>query len=247
MNPELELSHWPPRAPAPSLSSHHRQHANRKTDCLRNRLQKHRALVNGYLHLGASDKAALAASVPTTDQELDVLLEEAWSSASEISRSGFIRRNKREALDYGQKIAEIKHRYKLKMAEIFQREATFVQELLSHDESTPLLLADQLTLPGELNRAITDVQKSRKFDKLRLELKRETALALLTLKARHQKRRQKLHKAGYIPDWPFSALVFCNPQCAHSGDVAGSFRGNDGLYERDSFGQGKPRTRPPVV
>lgn len=180
--------------------------------------------------------------VPATDAELELLLQDAWSSVfavGEVTYGGFMR--KKQALEYRRKMAELRHHYKLKLAEIHQREATFLQELLSHDESTPLLLADQLTIPVELKRALREVQSSGKFDKLRVELKRETATAVLALQSRYPAvvAQQKHHFSEKTTrpvscHWPSRTIVYCNPhtEVAQSGSMVGIF---DGFYATENF------------
>ena len=169
--------------------------------------------------------------VPLTDAELEALLQEAWGSVlavGEVSYTGFLR--KKQALEYSRKMDELRHQYKLKTAEILQREATFVRLLLSHDESTPLLQADQFSVPAELERVLSEAKSSGKFDKLRLELKKETAVAILALKSRYptvvarQKQRsgEKLRPRPHSCQWPSRTLVYSNPQHIHSDAVVQS-------------------------
>lgn len=180
--------------------------------------------------------------MPATEAELELLLQGAWGSilaAGEARPTGFIRR--KQALEYSRKMVELRHQYKLRMAEILQREATFVQELLSHDECTPLLLADQLTIPVELQRVVHEVYSSGKFDKLRLELKRETATAILALKSRQptvavRQRQHVVKKPRPVscPEWPSRTLVYCNThtEVAQSGSMVGIF---DGFYATENI------------
>jgi len=121
---------------------------------------------------------------------------------ADVNHTGITSR--KEWLEYSRKMAELRCRYELKAAEILQREATFVRQFLSHDESTPLLMADQLSILAELKSAVMEAQSSGKFDKLRLQLKRETALELLDLRARHGRR---------LPgptELPIRTVVYCN-------------------------------------
>lgn len=185
------------------------------------------------------DTTVTSTKVPATDAELELLLQDAWSSVfavGEVNYGGFMR--KKQALEYSRKMAELRHHYKLKLAEIHQREATFLQELLSHDESTPLLLADQLTIPVELKRAIREAQSSGKFDKLRVELKRETVTAVLALQSRYpavvaQQQKHYSHRPVSC-HWPSRNIVYCNPhtEVAQSGSMVGIF---DGFYATENF------------
>lgn len=188
-------------------------------------------------------KDAITKTVPETDQELEHQLQDAWSSVFTVGEArygGFMR--KKQALEYSRKMAELRHQYQLKLAEICQREATFLQELLSHDESTPLLLADQLTIPRELKRAIHEAQSSGKFDKLRMELKQETVAAVLALQSRYPtvvvRRKRGLSERKVRPlscQWPSRTVVYCNPhadQVAQSGSMVGIF---DGFYATENF------------
>lgn len=180
--------------------------------------------------------------VPETDEELELQLQDAWSSVFTVGEAryrGFMR--KKQALEYSRKMAELRHQYQLKLAEIRQREATFLQELLSHDESTPLLLADQLTIPRELKRAIREAQSSGKFDKLRVELKQGTVAAVSALKSRYPNvvvQRKRLSERKVRPlscQWPSRTVVYCNPytdQVAQSGSMVGIF---DGFYATENF------------
>lgn len=177
------------------------------------------------------------------DAELEAVLQDAWSSivaVGEVPYSGFLRR--KQALEYSRKMAELRQQYQLKLAEIHQREATFAREFLSHDESTPLLRADELTAPLELQRAIRDTQISGRFDKLRLELKRETAASVLALRARYPslvvRLRDESRGKARRPrscQWPAASLVYCNPHCdivQQSGSMVGIY---DGFYATENY------------
>jgi hypothetical protein len=207
------------------------------TAALRNRLSRR---PTGYRQLSSSISPSRTEedncdvgikTAPPSEGELEVLLKDAWSSvfaAGEVSKTGFMGRKR--ALDYSRKMTELERQYDLKMAEILQREATFVRELLSHDESTPLLLADKLTIPVELKRVVHEAQSSGKFNKLRLELKKETVAAAQALQSRHstvlsphhKQCREKPHRP-FPCQWPSSALVYYNPYCeeAQSGEMVG--------------------------
>ena len=184
-------------------------------------------------------------SAPETaaDAELEAVLQDAWSSivaVGEVPYSGFLRR--KQALEYSRKMAELRQQYQLKLAEIHQREATFAREFLSHDESTPLLRADELTAPIELQRAIRDTQISGRFDKLRLELKRETAASVLALRARYPSLMVRLRdesrgkaRRPRSCQWPAASLVYCNPHCdivQQSGSMVGIY---DGFYATENY------------
>ena len=157
-------------------------------------------------------------TAPASEGELEVLLQDAWSSAftvGEVNTTGFIR--KKRAREYSRKMTELERQYDLKMAEILQREATFVRELLSHDEATPLLHAHELTIPVELKKVVHEAQSSGRFNKLRLELKKETVAAAQALKSQHstvlsprKPCREKPHRQSSC-QCPSSALVYCNP------------------------------------
>lgn len=182
--------------------------------------------------------------VPETDEELELQLQDAWSSVFTVGEARYGRfTRKKQALEYSRKMAELRHHYQLKLAEIYQREATFLQELLSHDECTPLLLADQLTIPRELKRAIREAQSSGKFDKLRVELKQETVAAISALKSRYPAvvvQRNHLSERKVRPlscQWPSRTVVYCNPytdQVAQSGSMVGIF---DGFYATENFSE----------
>ena len=184
-----------------------------------------------------SDSSGSAAPVPeTTDAELEAVLQDAWSSilaVGEVAYSGFLRR--KQALEYSRKMSELRQQYQLKLAEIRQREATFAREFLSHDESTPLLRADELTAPLELQRAIRDTQISGRFDKQRLELKRETAASVACLRARYPSLQVRLREENKTRrprscHWPVSSIVYCNPHSdavQQSGSMVGIY---DGFY-----------------
>ena len=157
-------------------------------------------------------------TAPTSEGELEVLLQDAWSSAcavGELNKTGFVR--KKRAQEYSRKMTDLERQYDLKLAEILQREATFVHELLSHDEATPLLRADEFTIPVEVNKVVHEAQSSGRFNKLRLELKKETVAAAQALKSQHSTvlspqtpRREKPRRRSSC-QWPSSALVYCNP------------------------------------
>ena len=196
---------------------------------------------------GSSEEVAVP---DLTDAELDALLQKAWSSvvaAGDVSYMGFIRR--KQALDYSRKMAELRQQYQLRVAEIQQREATFVRELLSHDESTPLLRADELTISMELQRAVHEARTSGKFAKLRLELKKETAEAVVALQTRYptllrQAREKKRRQLSC--HWPSRTLVYHNPHSepVQSGSMVGIF---DGFYATENFDRSEHHTSEPDV
>jgi hypothetical protein len=193
---------------------------------------------------GAEESDSSLSAVPeTTDAELEAVLLDAWSSilaVGEVPYSGFLRR--KQALEYSRKMAELRQQYQLKLAEICQREATFAREFLSHDESTPLLRADELTAPLELQRAIRDTQISGRFDKLRLELKRETAASVVCLRARYPSLQVRLREESREKTrrprschWPATSLVYCNPHSdavQQSGSMVGIY---NGFYATDNY------------
>lgn len=164
------------------------------------------------LHGGDEAEASVAdfLAIPTSDVELEAFLHEAWSSVDDVNLTGITSR--KEWLEYSRKMAELRCRHELKTAEILQREATFVRQFLSHDESTPLLLADQLSILAEVKSAIKEAQSSGKFDKLRLQLKRETALEVLDLRARHGR------KLTGPTEWPIRTIVYCNENSEDSSE-----------------------------
>ena len=179
---------------------------------------------------------------PESDAQLEVLLQDAWStvlSVGEAGYTGFIRR--KQALEYSRKMAELRHQYKLKLAEILQREATFVQGLLSHDESTPLLSADEMTVPMDLHRAVCEAQ-SRTFNKQRLELKRQTVASVLALQSRYPTvlaGRKGGEKNSFRPrscHWSSRTLVYSNPhsEAVQSGSMVGIC---NGCYATENFEQ----------
>ena len=142
--------------------------------------------------------------VSNSIDELEAFLLDAWSSASDANLSSGIAG--KEWLEYGRKMAELRRLHELRMAEIAQREATFVRQLLCHDESTPLLSADQLSMTTELNSVITEARRSGKFEKMRLRLKNETAAAVAALKGKHWRRRRNKRSR----QWPTRTVVFYN-------------------------------------
>ena len=193
---------------------------------------------------GESD-GGLSVQLEKTEEELEAVLREAWGSiltAGDPSvNGGFLRR--KQALDYSRKMAGLRHQYLLKLAEIQQREATFARSFLSHDEATPLLLADQLSAPVELQRAIRDTQSSGRFDKLRLELKRDTAASVVALQSRYPSLTVRLRESGKREklqrprscNWPVSSsVIYCNPHTdsvQQSGSMVGIF---NGLYATEN-------------
>ena len=198
---------------------------------------------------GESDGGS-SCQLETDDQQLESVLREAWGtvlSAGEVAygSGGFLRR--KQALEYSRKMADIRQQYQLKLAEIQQREATFAREFLAHDEATPLLRADELTAPLELQRAIQRTQSSGKFDKLRLELKRETAASVALLRSRYPSLEPRLREGGRDKPrrprsciiWPSSpsspSLVYCNPHTEEAVQQSESMVGIfDGLYATEN-------------
>ncbi len=117
-------------------------------------------------------------TAPQNEVEMDRFLAEVWSKeAAEDSQ--------RASSQYVRKITELKSFYELKMAEIAQREATYLSEY--HDETTPLLTADQLSMhtDASLRRVLLEAQVRHKFKDLRFKMKQEITQTILSLRGQH--------------------------------------------------------------
>ena len=118
-----------------------------------------------------------------TPEELDQFLTEVWE---------------RDAVGegkYAQKISQLKAFYHSKIAEIAQREATYISELTYFDDTTPLLTADELASEDGMKQVLLESKVGQKFDSLRLKVKQEvsqTVLHLRTQLADTGRKRRKL-------------------------------------------------------
>ncbi len=133
-------------------------------------------------------------TVPEKEEELDAFLCEVWRKdltdrPHACSTSGSVS-------NYSKRITELKDLFDCKMAEISQREATYINELMFCDETTPLITATQVaTLDEELRKMMLESKLSYKFDKLRLKLKQEVVRTVLSLRSEytHAKKNRKLN------------------------------------------------------
>lgn len=121
---------------------------------------------------------SLSTAEPQTEEQLDQFLAEVWEKDVATDQL-------QPASPYVQKVTELKGFYDRKLAEILQREATFVNEIHYHDETTPLIPADELNLESRLKNVILEAQVSYRYDNLRFTLKQEVAQTILSLRGHY--------------------------------------------------------------
>ena len=133
----------------------------------------------------------LSTNEPQTEEELDRFLADVWEKDVATDRQ-------QPASPYVQKVTELKDFYVYKQAEISQREATFINEILYHDETTPLIMADELNMEAQLKKVLLETQVSYRYDDLRFTLKQEVAQTILSLRA-HYIRNTGRHRRNLCP------------------------------------------------
>jgi len=165
---------------------------------LRSLLQKQKPRMRPTLVFPEGIRGSVTA--PRNEEELDQLLSEIWEKDTAESPQ-------KATSQYVRKVTQLKGFFDRKMAEIVQRRATYVSELLYQDETTPLLTADELTADSvSMKRVLLEAQVSYKFDELRFTLKQEVAQTVYSLKAHYidtgRRRRNLRPKATkYLKQW----------------------------------------------
>ena len=147
---------------------------------------------------------------PQTDEQLDEFLAEVWEKDVTTDQL-------QPATPYVQKVTELKDFYDRKLAEISQREATFLNEILYHDETTPLITADELNLEARLRKVLREAQVSYRYDNLRFTLKQEVAQTVLSLRGHYiskmgkQRRNFRPKATKIMNEWFESHLDYPYP------------------------------------
>ncbi|XP_064406376.1 homeobox protein ceh-20-like [Halichondria panicea] len=123
-------------------------------------------------------------TVPQNEEELNAFLDDVWRK--NLADSPHTSSSPGPVSNYSKRITELKDLFDCKMAEISQREATYINELMSCDDTTPLITASQIaSIDEELRRMMLESKLSYKFDKLRLRLKQEVAQTVLGLQSEY--------------------------------------------------------------
>ena len=122
-------------------------------------------------------------SLPTNEVELNAFLAEIWQK--DVSDNP--RTTTSPVSQYIRKVTELKVLFDQKMAEISQREATYVSELTYFDETTPLISASEISGLDEtsLKQTLMETKLGYKFDDLRLKVKKEVAQTVLDLQSHY--------------------------------------------------------------
>ena len=121
--------------------------------------------------------------VPTTEEEIDTFLAEVWRR--DVTDNP--RTTSSPVSSYIKRVTELKEFFDQKMAEISQREATYLSELTYFDETTPLISASQIsTLDGtSLRKMVIESKLGYKLENLRLKMKQEAVSTVLALRTEY--------------------------------------------------------------
>lgn len=118
---------------------------------------------------------------PRMEDELDRFLFEVWIKDAPHSP----RTTVSPVSLYVKKVGELKAFFELKMAEISQKETTYLNEFKCFN-NTSLTTSDQYPEDNiELREILTGTKVEAKFDQLRLKLKQEVAQTILQLRAQY--------------------------------------------------------------
>lgn len=122
-------------------------------------------------------------SLPKSEAELDAFLADVWQK--DVSDNP--RTTTSPVSQYIRKVTELKVFFDEKMAEISQREATYVSELTYFDETTPLIPASEISSLDEtsIRQMLMETRLGYKFDDLRLKVKKEVAQTVLELRSHY--------------------------------------------------------------
>lgn len=122
-------------------------------------------------------------SLPSTETELDAFLSEVWRK--DVSDNP--RTTTSPVSQYIRKVTELRAFFDQKMAEISQREATYVSELTYFDDTTPLIPASEISSMDEVSmrQMLMETKLGYRFDDLRLKVKKEVAQTVLELRSHY--------------------------------------------------------------
>ena len=119
----------------------------------------------------------------TNEQELDQFLFETWSKETVNNP----RTTGSPVSQYVRKIGELKQFFELKMAEISQKEITYLSEIQCYERMAPTLKAEHpmSTDNTQLRQTLAETKVGWKFDQLRFKLKQEVVKTILQLRAEY--------------------------------------------------------------
>ena len=126
--------------------------------------------------------AGCTATVPVSEEELDRFLFEVWTKDTVLHP----RSTTAPVSQYVRKVSELRLFFEQKMAEVAQREAAYLSELVYYDvnsqfHSEQLSLADSL----QLKQVLLEAKVNYKFDQMRYKLKKEAAETVAQLRAQY--------------------------------------------------------------
>ena len=145
------------------------------------------------------------ATVPESEEELDQFLFEVWTKDTVANP----RSTTSPVSQYVRKVSELRLFYEQKMAEVAQREATYLSELMYYDETTPLLQSEQLSLADslQLKQVLLETKVNYKFDEMRYKLKKEAAETVAQLRSHYiaengrKKRKLPQKSTKLLSEW----------------------------------------------
>ena len=123
------------------------------------------------------------AAVPQSEEDLDRFLFEVWTKDTVAHPRSTVA----PVSEYVRKVSELRLFYEQKMAEVGQREAAYLGELMYYDESSPLLHSEQLSMADslQLKQVLLEAKVNYKFDQMRYKLKKEAAETVTQLRAQY--------------------------------------------------------------
>lgn len=167
------------RQPSSSSSSSQQNHT------IRDSLEEESS--DSALHFPES-LAGCTATVPESEEGLDQFLFEVWTKDT-------VRQPRSTAAPvshYVRKVTELRLFFEQKMAEVAQREAAYLSELMHYDERSPLVVQtihnpEQLSLADslQLKQVLLEARVNYKFDQMRYKLKKEAAETVAQLRAQY--------------------------------------------------------------
>ena len=130
--------------------------------------------------------AGCTATVPESDEELDRFLFEVWTKDTVTQP----RSTTAPVSQYVRKVSELRIFFEQKMAEVAQREAAYLCELMYYDENSPFVQSihsEQLSLADslQLKQVLLEAKVNYKFDQMRYKLKKEAAETVAQLRAQY--------------------------------------------------------------
>lgn len=126
------------------------------------------------------------ATVPETEEELDLFLFQVWTKDTVTNP----RSTTSAVSHYVRKVSELRQFYEHKMAEVDQREAAYLSELIHYDQTVLSLFIQpeqllSLADSRRLQQVLLEAKVNYRFNQIRYKLKREAAETVAKLRAQY--------------------------------------------------------------